>query len=92
MLKLIEEGHLGGIALDVYNEEKALATALREGKPSKTESEEVQAILSLAEKPNVILTPHNAFNTEESVERKSEQTVEQLKHYKRFGKFKWVVP
>ncbi len=91
LLKLIEEGRLGGVALDVYNDEKQLATALREGAISKVESEEVKAVLALSQKPNVILTPHNAFNTEEAVERKSEQTVEQLKHYKRFGKFKWVV-
>jgi len=91
LLKLIEEGHLGGLALDVYDEEKALAIALREGGDKKVESEEVRAVLALGKKSNVILTPHNAFNTEESVERKSEQTVEQLKHYIATGDFKWEV-
>jgi len=92
LLKLIEENHLGGVALDVYNNEKLLAIALRENKINEVADEEVKAILALAKKQNVILTPHNAFNTKESVERKSEQAIEQLINYKSTGKFNWAVP
>ncbi len=91
LLKLIEENHLGGVALDVYNSEKLLAIALRENKIDEVTDEEVKAILALADKSNVILTPHNAFNTKESVERKSEQAIEQLINYKSTGEFKWTV-
>ncbi len=91
LLKLIEENHLGGVALDVYNNEKLLAIALRENKINEVMDKEAKAILALAEKSNVILTPHNAFNTKESVERKSEQAIEQLINYKSTGEFKWAV-
>jgi len=91
LLKLIEENHLSGVALDAYNYEKSLAIALRENKIDEVDNNEIKAILKLANKSNVILTPHNAFNTKESVERKSEQTIEQLINYKSTGKFKWPV-
>ena len=42
-------------------------------------------------KENVILTPHNAFNTKESVERKAEQSMEQISHFRKTKKFRWEV-
>jgi D-lactate dehydrogenase len=91
LLKLLNEGILGGIALDVYDFEKELASVLRDGanllklKPEARKS--VSAVLKLMKNPNVILTPHNAFNTEESVERKSLRTAENLTSYLKTGKF-----
>jgi D-lactate dehydrogenase len=90
LLQLMEEGHLGGVALDVFDGESALAVALRTGKGGEGES--VKATLELAKRPNVICTPHNAFNTVESVERKSEQSVQQIEHFLKDGKFLWPVP
>jgi D-lactate dehydrogenase len=52
----------------------------------------VQATLELAKRPNVICTPHNAFNTLESVERKSLQSVQQIEHFLKEGKFLWTLP
>ncbi|RLD10747.1 MAG: hydroxyacid dehydrogenase [Chlamydiae bacterium] len=99
LLKLIEENHLGGVALDVYDSEKPLAIALRKNKiddimnvEDPLRRKKVKAILALFKKNNVIFTPHNAFNTKESVERKSEQTIEQLINYKSTGEFIWPVP
>ena len=89
-LKLIEENHIGGIGLDVYNEEAMLADALRTNKPQN--HPEYRATLSLAEKDNVIFTPHNAFNTEESVKRKAEQSIEQLNSFFRNREFLWEIP
>jgi D-lactate dehydrogenase len=77
--RLLDEGHLGGVALDVYENEGALATALRSGKGS----------FALQDRPNVILTPHNAFNTHEAVERKSEQSARQIAHFRQHGRFLW---
>ncbi|MBN1406227.1 MAG: hydroxyacid dehydrogenase [Calditrichaceae bacterium] len=90
LLRLIEENHLGGLALDVYENEVAIAHALRQ---KETVSDElIKATLKLAEYPNVILTPHNAFNTNEAVERKAEQSVQQIEYYLKHNNFKWTVP
>jgi D-lactate dehydrogenase len=82
LVRLLDEGHLAGVALDVYENEGGLATALRDGKGK----------FPLLGRPNVILTPHNAFNTQEAVERKAEQSVQQIEHFLKHGKFLWPVP
>jgi len=86
----LEEKKLSGVGLDVYDAESDLAIALRGGPPS--ERPEVQATLHLADQPNVILTPHNAFNTWESVERKARQTIEQINHFLKIGTWIWGAP
>ncbi len=90
IIRLMGENHLGGVALDVYNHESALAFTLRNKK--KSDNPEVDAILDLANFENVILTPHNAFNTRESVERKAEQSIRQIESYLKNGRFLWPVP
>lgn len=82
LVRLLDEEHLGGVALDVYENESALATALRSG----------QGTFPLLGRPNVILTPHNAFNTHEAVERKSVQSVQQIEHFLKHGVFLWSSP
>lgn len=90
LLKLMEEGHLGGLGMDVFPFENQLAVGLRQHE--KFKEKELQAILKLSQKPNVIFTPHNAFNTREAVERKASQSIEQLKHFLHHGKFLWPIP
>jgi len=90
LLKLINENHLGGAGLDAFNHEKELAISFRENKNSN--DPEVLATLELSKKQNVILTPHNAFNSYEAVERKSQQSIEQVVYFMNNGKFKWQVP
>lgn len=90
LLKLIQAGHLGGVGLDVYNAESELAIALRSGRI--TSNIEVTATLALSKLPNVIFTPHNAFNTYESVERKAAQSITQIQHFFEKGRFLWPVP
>lgn len=90
LLRLLKDGRLGGVGLDVYDEESRLAVALRSGQPCDHPS--VRAVLALREWPNVILTPHNAFNTLESVERKAEQSLQQVSHFLGKGQFLWPVP
>ncbi|MGD9899041.1 MAG: NAD(P)-dependent oxidoreductase [Calditrichaceae bacterium] len=90
LIRLMDENHLGGLALDVYNHESALAFTLRNKK--KSDNPEVKAILDLANFENVILTPHNAFNTEESVDRKAEQSIRQIESYIKDGRFLWPIP
>jgi D-lactate dehydrogenase len=90
LLRLLDEGILGGAGLDVYDREPELAVSLRAGTPSSDPT--VGAVLALRERADVICTPHNAFNTVESVERKARQSVEQLEHLRRHGTFKWPLP
>ena len=87
----LEEGLLSGVALDVFNEEATLAPALRTGNPAALTPDN-QALLRLHKRPDVLLTPHNAFNTAEAVERKSEQSVRALLHFRKAGQFLWPVP
>jgi D-lactate dehydrogenase len=85
LLALAQEHHLGGIGLDVYEDEPNVASQLRGGGTSGA-SEQVLKLLSY---PNVLFTPHNAFNTIEAVERKSKFTAEQVEYFLQHGKFIW---
>ncbi len=89
LLELLDEGRLGGVGIDVYNEENNLAVALRGG--TAEIGKEAQATLALARRPDVICTPHNSFNTIEALERKSAQSIEQLIHFNKHGAFQWPV-
>jgi D-lactate dehydrogenase len=90
IIRLLDEDHLGGVGLDVYNHEGRLAVALRAGK--NVDDQEVSATLSLLNRLNVVLTPHNAFNTAESVERKAGHSVQQVQHFLKNGSFLWPIP
>ena len=90
LLEGLQDGRLAGVGLDVYDQEPEVAVALRAG--CGQTSAAVAAVLKLAQRDDVVCTPHNAFNTHESVERKSAQAVEQLEHLRRTGHFLWPVP
>lgn len=89
LLRLLEEDHLGGVGLDVYEDEGRLSTSMRTGTGGADPA--VQDILALMEHERAILTPHNAFNTAESVERKASQSMEQTEHFLKHGDFIWKV-
>jgi D-lactate dehydrogenase len=90
LLRLLDENHLAGVALDVYNQESELAVSLRTGRSSS--NKEVQATLALSKRENVILTPHNAFNTREAVDKKAKYSIQQIEHFFEKGNFIWSVP
>jgi len=82
--RLMEEKVLGGVALDVYPDEDTLAENLRalvEEHPS------VQAFYRLKSFPNVLCTPHNAFNTEEALLEKCRQTIRSVEMFLGEGRF-----
>jgi D-lactate dehydrogenase len=88
--RLLEEGHLAGVGLDVYPDEGEIAVAMREG--TLGDATPAQALLALAERPDVVLTPHNAFNTQESVDRKADHSAQQVRHFMVYGTFLWPIP
>ncbi len=79
LLKLMMEDHLGGIGLDVFEDEPEIADALRSGLDSDSDKKKV--ITLMQQYPNVILTPHNAFNSIEAVKRKSRFSVDEISFF-----------
>lgn len=90
LLQLLEEHHLGGVGLDVFEDEPLLASSLRSAAINGPES--LRHLKALMKFPNVLLTPHNAFNTVEAVERKARYTVQQILHFLEHKKFLWQLP
>jgi D-lactate dehydrogenase len=100
LLTALESGRLTGVGLDVYEEESALAVALRDKKcevrsakcDNSMQSPAVRAALELARRNDAILTPHNAFNTTEALERKARQTAESVVAFLKNNAFPHPVP
>ncbi len=90
LLHLLETGALGGVGLDVFDGEAALADAFRSG--SSSSDARIVAVHALAKRDDVILTPHNAFNSAEAVVRKSDHSAQQVHHMLTNGRWLWPVP
>ena len=78
LLRLMQEERLGGVGLDVFSDEAVIAGSLRSPGGYNPVVNEVYQLKMM---DNVILTPHNAFNTQEAVARKAEQTVRSLEMF-----------
>jgi len=87
--RLLRESHLAGLGLDVFEDEGSFATALRSGRAG--ESPAVQIVNDLLSHPNVLLTPHNAFNSGEALQRKAAMSVEQIRYFLKHRDFIWKV-
>ncbi len=83
--RLLDEGVFAGLALDVYEDEKILAQYLRG--ESDALSQPTTYILALQNNANVILTPHNAFNTQEALINKAKYTAQAIVSFLEHGKF-----
>ena len=88
--RLLEEQILGGIGLDVHEEEPQLAEALRSGKGGLTRGG--HELLSLQGDDRVLFTPHNAFNTQEALERKAKQSAAAVVTFLKQGSFPDPIP
>ena len=80
MLEALKSGHLGGAALDVLEAETAIAEEA-EILSSDYDMETMRRIVrnhALLRMPNVIITPHVAFNSEQAVLRIIDTTVENI--------------
>lgn len=90
MERLLSEGVLGGISLDVFDHESLLADSLQ----ARREEVDVQCRIArkLKDRDNVLFTPHNAFNTQEALEAKARLSVEAVECFLRKGAFPCPVP
>jgi D-lactate dehydrogenase len=89
--RLMDEKILGGLGLDVYEDEHVIAHDLRADKQSAV-SELASVALELSQRTNVIFTPHNAFNTREALARKADQAMESVVLFLAENKFPFPIP
>ena len=96
IVEALKEGRLEGVALDTFEgEEVWTEEELIIFRGEKDVSPEIlkKAIesFSLTQFDNVILTPHNAYNTEEAIERILRKTLQNLIDFKEKGRCRYPV-
>jgi len=80
----LENGHLGGVALDVLEGENNLKEERELLSKGKTKGVDFKLLAEnhvLINHPRVIVTPHNAFNSKESLQRILNTTVENISSF-----------
>lgn len=84
LVNVLERGHLAGVGLDVLEEENAVQDErqlLSKVFQSKVDLKTLLADHVLLDHPRVIITPHNAFNTREALERILNTTIDNIKGF-----------
>lgn len=84
LIQALEKGILAGAGLDVLEEEGFMGHEVDLISEEHPNPEALQTVLSnqyLIDHPNVLITPHNAFNTKEAIQRIFETTVENIKSF-----------
>lgn len=88
--RLLDEQTICSLGMDVYENEGVLGEALRSGSSVKDRTGRI--IQELAGRDNVLFTPHNAFNTHESVERKADLSMKAVMFFLDNGIFPDPIP
>ncbi len=80
----LEKGILAGVGLDVLEGEKEIMDEIEVMTSSYKKDVDLKTLVLnhvLVNHPKVIITPHNAFNTKEALERITKTTIENIKSY-----------
>lgn len=84
LLRALEEGYLSGVGLDVFEEELALEEPNVFLEPGFRDSHNLSEIIEqhlLVARDDVILTPHNAYNTYEAVRRILNTSIQNIQKF-----------
>lgn len=76
LIKKLEEGKIGGLGLDVYEDEEEFF--LNDMSNSYIRDEELSILLTM---PNVVVTSHQAFFTKEALNKIAQDTCENIKEF-----------
>ena len=86
LVDAVLSGHVGGAALDVLEEEKAIKEERQLVSPEFSGAFDLRTVVAnqiLFNKPNVIITPHNAFNSQEALKRILDTSLDNIEAYLR---------
>lgn len=87
LLRALQENRLGGAGLDVLEHEELLRTSAQEvdfvGSRLGEDDTPERVINALKGMPNVIITPHNGYNTEEALQRIRQTTAQNITDFYR---------
>lgn len=83
LIKKLEEGKIGGLGLDVYEDEEEFF--LNDMSNSYIRDEELSILLTM---PNVVVTSHQGFFTKEALNKIAKDTLENIKEFFETGKCK----
>lgn len=83
LLTSLKQKQLAGAGLDVLEEEGYIIDELNllKGHPNEEQLKTILADHELMQMDNVVVTPHNAFNTQEAMERILDTTLENILGY-----------
>ncbi len=84
LVRALKDKKIAGAGIDVFEEEGVTKDEMDFLVEGKTEGHNWKTIIAnhvLIDMPNVIVTPHNAFNTREAIERILDTTVDNIAGY-----------